>query len=437
LVRKKLIVLHLAYLRHLKIREEIVCNFLRTVLFNYSCKIKRDFLAFLEYRRVRLEQIKENIAILTVKKIWRAKKLSFKIVKEKFIRIKRRKAAMQNKEAYQKYLASLGGPAKGHQKKVHESSSKDSKHMDEARKDYEGTDGEKNPEEDEDYKEAQRIKDIIDRKIREKVAKGKLAYAIQAQKNSQIVLPMMQEKALHEALDDNPVQNKLLYLTNSVFAKGRSLSRDIRPKTRNTCISTPRELKTRHFRGTSVMGPRISLYSPSDVPLESSPPLFIPEVENAHFLLSTVASINRTLEPIVPSWKVHYSSNTVKQEKKVFNLNIRPGEGRTTKPLEVKERKMIWIPVARRFSSYVPGLDNSGFVPQKWTPLKLDKRILRTAAPGNYSKRDRNFSLSPTSVVSMGSGDVPSYTRPYYLTGRTVDSVSPSTKEQSVDVSHF
>ena len=101
--------MRIAYEQYLKHREEMICDFLRQVLRNYSCKIQRNYLAFLQYRVIRMEQLKENIAILTVKKIWRAKKLSFKIVKEKFLRIKRRKAAMQNKEAYQKYLATLGG----------------------------------------------------------------------------------------------------------------------------------------------------------------------------------------------------------------------------------------------------------------------------------------------------------------------------------------
>lgn len=428
-----------AYLRHLKIREEIVCNFLRFALFNYSCKIKRDYLAFLEYRRMRMEQIKENIAILTVKKIWRAKKLSFKIVKEKFIRIKRRKAAMQNKEAYQRYLATLGGggPAKKEVKKVQESGSKDSKQMDDSKKDEDNLDTEKNPEEDEEYKEAQRIKDIIERKIKEKISKGKLAYAIKDQKSSQIVLPMMQERALNEDLEVDGVHSKLFHLTNSVFAKGRSLSRESRPKTRNFSISTPKELPSRHFRDTSVLFPRLSLYSPSDIAIESVSPAFIPEIENAHFLLSTVTSANRTMEPVIPSWKAAYSHTPVRKNHKTFNLNIKAGEERTTRPIVVKEKKALWIPVARRFSNYVPSLDNTGYKPPAWTPVKLDKRILQTAVPSNYTRRLRHSSMSPTSVVSIGSEKLPSYTRPHYLTGFNVTSVSPSTKEQSLEISHY
>ena len=434
--------MHKAYVRHLKIREEIVCNFLRTALFNYNCKLRRDFLAFLEFRRKRLIEIKENIVILTVKKVWRAKKLSFKIVKEKFIRIKRRKAAMQNKEAYQKYLASMGGAAgKKEVKKVAESSSKDSKHMDESRKDLDGTDGDRNPEDDEEYKEAQRIKDIIDRKIREKIAKGKLAYAVPGNKTSHIVLPMMQERALNEDFEDDGVKSKLFNVTTSVFAKGRSLSREARPKTRNLTISSPKELPSRHFKDSALNCPRLSLYSPSEVPVETYPNVFIPQLENAHFLISTVASANRTLEPVVPSCKSNYYSSA-KAEKKSYNMNVKH-DNRVTRPLEIKEKKIHWIPVARRFSSYVPSLDNSAYVPPKWSPVQLDKRILHTAAPGHYeregknSKKNRLETRSPGSVVTPLSEYMPSHVRPHYLTGRTRNSVSPSTKEHSLEVYQF
>lgn len=386
-----------------------------------------------------MEQIKENIAILTVKKIWRAKKLSFKIVKEKFIRIKRRKAAMQNKEAYQRYLATLGGaaPAKKEVKKVQENGSKDSKQMEDSKRDEGDLDNEKNPEEDEEYKEAQRIKDIIDRKIKEKICKGKLAYAIKDQKSSQIMLPMMQERALNEDLDTDPVKSKLFYITNSVFAKGRSLSRESRPKTRNFSISTPKELPSRHFKESSVLFPRLSLYSPSDIAIESVSPAFIPEIETAHFLLSTVTSQNKTMEQIIPSWRATYSNTPVRKNHKSFNLNIKAGEQRVTKPIEIKEKKPLWIPVARRFSSYVPSLDNSGYKPPVWTPVKLDKRILQTAVPSNYTRRLKHASLSPTSVMSIGSDSIPTYNRPHYLTGLNATSVSPSTKDQSLDISHF
>lgn len=427
------------YELYLKQREEMICDFLRRAFVNYSCKLQRDHLAFLRYRVIRLEQIKENIAILTVKKIWRAKKLSFKIVKEKFIRIKRRKAAMQNKEAYQKYLASLGGPnpAPKNQKKMQESGSKDSKNLTEGK--VEEGEGEKanNPEDDEEYKEAQRIKEIIDRKIKEKVAMGKLAYAIPDIKGNKMILPMMQEKALNESFEEEGVKSKLFYITLSNFAKGRSLSRESRPMTRNLNISTPKELNQRRHFDIGMPLPRLSLLESANVPLIPSPPLIVPEVENAHFLLPTTASANRTEEPVQPSWRAVY--NKVKKHKRMkLDLNIKKDDGeRTTRPMQIKERVAHWIPVARRFSTYVPGLDNSAYTPYKWTPLQLDKRILHTANPSVYSRRRRN-SQSPSFNMNMNMNDgIITYNMPSYMRKDMQISISPSTQDRSMDFASF
>ena len=60
--------LKIAYELYLKHREEMICDFLRNALRNYSCKIKKNYLAFLQYRLVRMEQIKENIDKMTFSK---------------------------------------------------------------------------------------------------------------------------------------------------------------------------------------------------------------------------------------------------------------------------------------------------------------------------------------------------------------------------------
>ncbi|OMJ68705.1 hypothetical protein SteCoe_33777 [Stentor coeruleus] len=437
--RKKLIIMRKCYELYLRQREEMICDFLRKAFLNYSCKIQRDHLAFLRYRVIRLEQIKENIAILTVKKIWRAKKLSFKIVKEKFIRIKRRKAAMQNKEAYQKYLASLGGPnpAPKNQKKIQESGSKDSKNLTEGK--AEDGEGEKlnNPEDDEEYKEAQRIKEIIDRKIKEKVATGKLAYAIPDRKDKKMILPMMQEKALNEPFEEEGIKSKLFYITLSNFAKGRSLSRESRPMTRNLNISTPKELNQRRHYDIGIPLPRLSLLETANVPLIQSPPLIVTEVEHAHFLLPTTASANRTEEPVQPSWRAVYHKASGKKHKRIkLDFNIKnEGEERTTRPIQVKERVNHWIPVARRFSTYVLGLDNSAYTQYKWTPLKLDKRILHTANPNAYSRKRRN-SQSPSFGMNMNDEAI-TYNMPNYVRKDMQVSISPSTQDRSMDFVYF
>ena len=428
--------MRIAYEQYLKHREEMICDFLRQVLRNYSCKIQRNYLAFLQYRVIRMEQLKENIAILTVKKIWRAKKLSFKIVKEKFLRIKRRKAAMQNKEAYQKYLATLGGTntaKKDPPKKLAESNSKDSKQLD--RKGDENPEAEKNPEEDDEYKEAQRIKDIIDRKIKEKVAKGKLSYAIEGTKEK-MILPMMQERALNEAMEEEENHSKLFYITMSVFAKGRSLSRNSRPKTRNTLISSPKELSQRRRSDYNSIFPKLSLISPANIDFEAHEPCNVKEIENANFLMATISSTNKAEEYIPPRWKINYAKSTPKKIKRL-KLSMHNDGEITTRAREFKERMNHWVPVARRFSTYIPGIDNSGYQPQKWSPLPLDKRILKTAIPINTRIHTKAKSIGQT-VDSNFNAENRIITSRLQISKRfQFDSNSPSTQDPSIDIINF
>jgi hypothetical protein len=443
LFRKKLEIMKLCYFLYLKEREEQVCNFLRKAFWNYSCKIKRDYLVFLKYRVNRMVEIKENLAILTIKKIWRAKKFSFKIIKEKFIRIKRRRAAMQNKEAYQKYLATLGGAAAAPKKpetreKKSGSNSKDSKNFE--TKDEKSHE---NPEEDEEYKEAQRIKDIIEKKIKEKVSKSKMAYAIRGQK-TKALLPMMQEKALAESLDNEAIASKLFYLTKSVFAKGRSLDRDRPDTTRNLQIYSPRAVSQRkHYDGTIL--PPLFLGSLAEAPLEEAAIAVLPKAENEHFLISTVSSLNKTEEPIIPQWKLRAIERAEAREadrkrtrrvtmtKKKNESDLQEGK-RVTREFKAKERVYPWIPVARRFSSYVPGIDNSGYVPLKWSPLPLNKRIL--TAQGSPGVRERQFTAMAEREI--GSEEVATDRRNRNRRVKdTIGSFSPSTQEQSVEFTSF
>lgn len=430
--------MHRCYELYLKEREEILCDFLRKVLLNYSCKIKRDYLAFLEYRVIRLVQIKENLAILTVKNFWRLKKLSFKILKEKFIKIKRRKAAMQNKEAYQKYLASLGGSSPASKKDNKKTDSTGKVQISGDGKNEDGNEAEKtsNPEDDEEFREAQRIKDIIDRKIREKVAMSKLAYAIPDKKDEKMLLPMMQEKALNEDLDDEGTKSKLFYLTLSNFAKGRSLSRESRPMTRNLHISTPKELnQRRHFESMMPL-PRLALLESANTEFIQYPPLNIPEIEHAHFLLPTTVSAKRTEEPVQPRWRAVYNKTPKKLKKMKLNLNVTSEGGeRLTRPIQIKERVARWIPVARRFSSYIPGLDNSGYSAPKWAPLPLNRRILQTANPA-YSKRERRNSQSVITRAENAEENA-IFSQQHFLRKDQQHSVSPSTQDRSLDFTGF
>ncbi|OMJ74962.1 hypothetical protein SteCoe_25989 [Stentor coeruleus] len=441
LFRKKLYTMHLCYLNYLKEREEIICNYLRIVLRTFSSKLKKSQLEFFRYRVVRLEQIKRNLAILVVKKIWKSKKFTVKIIKEKFIRIKRRKAAMQNKEAYEKYLASIGGGKKDIVKKQVDNESKESNESpDDKKEEKQGENKEENPEEDEEYKEAQRIKDIIEQKIKEKVAMSKLAYALTIDTKPKVIFPLMQEKALNESLDVDALQSKLFHMTASNFAKGRCLTRSKGETTRNYMISSPRPVSQRKYIDKAILPP-LWLLQPPSVPLTPALPVNIRIAENEGFLESTISSQNKTEPPVIPDWKKReFERLEQKKQARKFkkmqldfinSQEITSEVKRITREIKPRERNNHWIPVARRFSNYVTGVDNSSYIPAKWTPLPLNKRILSTAMT-TISTRGQNSPITPQCNIDIEAISFSDSVRQRkFFREHIANSDSPSTKEHS------
>lgn len=433
--------MRLCYELWLREREEIVCNYLRQSLLGFICRVKRAYLVFLEYRVKRLVEIKRNLAILTVKKIWRAKKLSFKILKEKFIRIKRRKAAMQNKEAYQKYLSSMGGPGKK-DTKPGTASSRDL--QENPVNEEKGEGNENQEEEDKEYKEAQRIKEMIEKKIKEKVSMSKMAYGIGGV-TTKVVMPMMQEKALAESLDNDALQSKLLHLTASVFAKGRNLDRNKIPDIcRNLQISTPRAVNHRKH-SQEINLPPLLIISPPETSRPTFSEVSIKPIIDAHFLSTTISSENKQEPQIISEWERREIERNAKKRQTRHRLHYNHHEEdpetqeepqRTTKEFKPKERVSHWIPVARRFSSYIPGLDNTFYTPKKWSPLPLNRRILNTAVPKTNQSRVTNTAVSPTTYPPKGLNSI-NFTgdsRRRQFIKDPLHSFSPSTQEHSLEL---
>lgn len=432
--------MHLCYLNFLKEREEIICNYLRVVLRTFSSKLKKAQLEFFRYRVVRLEQLKRNLAILIVKKIWKSKKFTVKIIKEKLIRIKRRKAAMQNKEAYEKYLASLGGKKDAVKKLVDNESKESNECSDDKKEEKQGENKEENPEEDEEYKEAQRIKDIIEQKIKEKVAMSKLAYALTIDTKTKVIFPLMQEKALNESLDVDALQSKLFHMTASNFAKGRSLTRSKGETTRNYMISSPRPVSQRKYIDKAILPP-LWLLQPPEIPLTPALPINVRFAENEGFLESTISSQNKVESAVVPDWKKREFErlDQKKQARKfrkmqmdfIKSQEVSSEVKRITREIKPRERNNHWIPVARRFSNYVTGVDNSSYVPAKWTPLPLNKRILSTAMT-TISTRGQNSPITPQGTIDVETMTFSDSVRQRkYFREHIANSESPSTKEHS------
>ena len=223
----------LCYKQYLNDKIDRACNIVQKGIRMFMNRHNIKALNFLKIRERKLHAIKERLAILKIKEFWKSKRLTFKIIKERIQRIKRRQAAMQNKEAYAKYLNSLGGKLERKQTMKFSTNSEDE------RKSEIESPGLQDPAaellDEEDYLESLRMKELIQKRIQDKINKGKVAHAITAAKQV-MVLPLMQEKALKESPSE---EGKLLNLTVSVFAKGRSLSRDQKGPSRATLIGSP------------------------------------------------------------------------------------------------------------------------------------------------------------------------------------------------------
>ena len=104
---------------------------------------------------------------------------------------------MINKEAYAKYLNTLGGKV---DKKIAPKLSINSE--EDKASDTEQTNiNSSNLLDEEEFLEAQKMKEMIQKKIRDKINKSKVCHNIIEAKQA-MVLPLMQEKALKENLDE-------------------------------------------------------------------------------------------------------------------------------------------------------------------------------------------------------------------------------------------
>jgi len=156
-----------------------------------------------------------------------------------------------------------------------------------------------------EFKEAKRIQAEIQKRIKEKVRKGKISHSVDPNLKEVTVLPVMQERAIKETLEvrpDTDVESRLHLSTACVFAKGRSLSRDYRPKTRNLLISSPPVAGSRAITGGRLLPP-IHLTQVNDIPLSNKTPYHLPsEVEHANFMASTISFMTKidTHEDYIP-----------------------------------------------------------------------------------------------------------------------------------------
>ena len=331
------------------------------------------------------------MAILTIKREWKRKKLNIRTLKQKIQRIKRIRIAKQNKEAFEKYLASIGGnlPSMKKEEKVLPELE------DETIEKVQTSDENKERiEEEKIIKESERIQAMIQNRIRYLVDKGKLAYGINRPRIASAA-PVMEGKPLNTHRSE--IYSKLLDSTVSINAKSRPASRETQPRTRTFIINSPKIKTSRleywhHYESLSDFSQTM------------------PEVGNSKVLKSALGS-ERYLSS-TESFAIRAKINQQQRRKE----ESEPARGRKrkirTKPCmqqecrekdkekgKCKEEVKRWVPVARSFNKYVPGIDNTFYSP----PI--------TATRESSKQNNTNVSLF-TNVQHLGNFSVLSFMDP-------------------------
>ena len=403
LIRKKLYRLRLYFDKHVNIKLEISCKLIQKgmqMIFNIN-KIK--YLKFLNLRERKLFEIKRRLAILTIKEFWKAKKFSFKLIKEKIQRIKRRQAAIQNKEAYTKYFSSLVGKYDKKQTAKLSIGSEDDRRS--------GSDSpvrqdDNNPDllDEEEYLEAQRMKELIQKKIQDKINKSKVSHAIIETKQV-MILPLMQEKALKESPSDEI--SKLMDLTTSVFAKGRSLSRDIKKPSRSTLIGSPAYYEHKKLYQKFPLPHMRALYTPEPILREISPQK---NVDYADFMAKTISSARKKYHSERVKPRIDFHSIPVSSNLIIPTISY---------TMKQKQKKILEKQKNLSFTSgkekYTPSLNNFSYTPVAWKPIPLNKNILITTDYGKIMHKERSrYQYNMVNFSNrMLTPDLPSLHRPY------------------------
>ena len=395
-------------------------NIVRNFSLIYSCKEKLQNLSFQIFKKKRLLEIRENLAFISLKKFWRKRKLCFRIIKDKLLRLKRKKTALANKEAYQKLLTQGARTSKSPMiKSLTKTTNLD---YDD---DEEGSPEAKPAQEAqlisyEELEKAEKKRIEEETALHEKLHNSKLSHGLYEGHNV-VVIPYFQERELNETIS-NSLEVHLFENTASIYRKATKAHRFQLPKIRNTTISSsPAAHHKRLSAGDNWLPPLLLI--PSSYTSERSP-LVLPQNASPPQLLTDTRSCRHNRES-------EESEHTPKRkrfhfENKFLHEGTIAASLKKSKKIEDIRKFKKWT-LGNRSVEYTPGLENTAYTPQQWHPVKLDKSILETNTSTQYVKSHRRVGSNPASIVSFSS--VIMQRKPRW----SIDHISLSTYEGSTD----
>jgi hypothetical protein len=324
-----------------------------------------------------MQELKENLAILTIKKVWRRKKLNIRMLKQKIQRIKRIRIAKQNKEAFEKYLASIGGnlPSmkKESENEVHEEEN--------IEKGVNSDENKERIEEEKIFKESERIQAMIQNRIKYLVDKGKLAHGIPNPRITSAA-PVMENKPLPSHQPE--VRSKLMQSTVSIVAKSRPASRENPPRKRTFIINSPKIKTSRfeywhHYESLTDFSQTMQEYDTKKL-VKSA-------IGSERYLASTQSF----------AIKAQFNQKCRRMEEseppKIRRKKIRVKAVNLQKVQDKGKELKRWIPVARSFHKYVPGIDNQFYSPPATGTRETSKQNNTNVSIFTNTQHLGNFSV--------------------------------------------
>ncbi|OMJ73033.1 hypothetical protein SteCoe_28390 [Stentor coeruleus] len=392
-----------AYNDYIEAKQGVASDIIKKFLLKVVCKEKIHDLVFIIKRDKKLLRIRKNLALILLRKFWKKRKLSFKIIKDKLLRLKRKRSAMAKKEEFQKMLTNPGIK----RERVFHRSYTITSYVDDDEDTGENV-GENASEKAENLAEKQRQKEEvmkiqkekeeIRKFIKEKAEICKTAYGIKDEKQK-VVIPYLQERELNENVV-NSLEIRLYEATESKIKKSIVNERKNPPRVRNLAINTSPKASHKHFPSSEFSLPPLLLI-PGNYIEKSSPRQLPNEIDYAHFMSNSKHCKHRTRSQHLSFQpnpeKVHY------QVLKRFLIST------TTSSMMKKTEKRKtdyngrWNNTQRQHE-YTPSLDNPAYTPQNWKPIELDRNILGKSMMTHYSKSPNKGISNPTSIISFSSG---------------------------------
>jgi len=288
-LRKKLDTFFYCYKQLLSQRKKEAGHFIQRALTVFVAKLKIERRKWEIWREGKLKEIRERLAIINIKKYWKRKKLSVRIIRERIKRIKRRRMAMKNKQNYIRYIAMMNPPPTNPRASPPSADSKPSSSRTQSRTSSPDTSPTKrqvsarvetpgfDPQdklalssvtsvsENDHNSEVDNLEKLA-RVYREKMKLVKVSYNIPPIPPKKDVMPYFQEKSIKESFAFYSGSNYSSNTYSSIDKTRCSIRSSIENRTRNFIINTPPVIHQKRTYAGDISPAYMHMVTPSDKP---------------------------------------------------------------------------------------------------------------------------------------------------------------------------